>query len=69
MFRATGLTKVGLNAQEQQLDEEAAAEAAGITVHEVPLADITTFLADQERRGAFVDLKIYAGLYFAGKAF
>ncbi len=64
VFVARGLTKVAPNAAEQQ-DPETAAESAGITVHEVLLADITQFLAEQERKGTFVDLKIYAGLYFA----
>ena len=64
VFVARGLTKTAPNAAEQQ-DAETTAERDRITVHEVPLADITTFLADRERAGAFVDLKIYAGLYFA----
>jgi ADP-ribose pyrophosphatase len=66
MFVARGLSKVGPDAAEQQ-DAETIAESARITVHEVPLDTITTFLAEQERRGTFVDLKIYAGLYFAGR--
>ena len=66
MFVAKGLSKVGPNAAEQQ-DEETAAESARITVHEVALAEITTFLAEQERKGTYIDLKIYAGLYFAGR--
>ena len=66
MFVARGLTKVAPNAAEQQ-DAETAAESARITVHEVPLADIVPFLAGQERQGTFVDLKIYAGLYFASR--
>jgi ADP-ribose pyrophosphatase len=66
IFIARGLSKVGPNAAEQQ-DDETAAESARITVHEVPLADISKFLAEQERNGAFVDLKIYAGLHLAGR--
>ncbi len=66
MFVARGLTKVGPDAAEQQ-DAETAAERGRITVHEVPLADIIAFLAERERAGTFVDLKVYAGLYFAGR--
>ena len=66
MFVARGLTKVAPDAAERQ-DDETAAERGRITVHEVPLAEIVPFLAAQERAGTFVDLKIYAGLYFAGR--
>lgn len=64
MFVARGLSKVAPNAAEQQ-DEETAAERGRITVHEVPLDQVVPFLAERERAGSFVDLKIYAGLYFA----
>jgi len=40
-------------------------ETEDITVHEVPLAGITDWLAAQERGGKLVDLKVYCGLYFA----
>ena len=66
MFVARGLSKVAPDAAEQQ-DAETAAEAGRITVHAVPLDGVTAFLAEQERKGTFVDLKIYAGLYFAGR--
>jgi ADP-ribose pyrophosphatase len=66
VYTATGLTKLATGAGEVP-DAEAAAESAGITIHEVPLAEIATFLAAQERKGTFVDLKIYAGLYFSGR--
>ncbi len=65
IFKATGLSKVGPSAAESQDDEEAAEEAKRITLHEVPVGDLTAWLGDQQRRGAFVDLKVYAGLYFA----
>jgi ADP-ribose pyrophosphatase len=64
MFVARGLSKVAPNAQEEQ-DEDAIAERGRITVHEVPLERIVPFLAERERAGTFIDLKIYAGLYFA----
>lgn len=54
-FRATGLTRVaagGGDATEQ------------ITVHVIPLDDVPVFLAEQTARGALVDPKVYAGLYF-----
>ena len=66
MFVARGLSKVGPDAAELQ-DAEAAAERGRITVHEVPLADVLPFLAERERAGSFVDLKVYAGLFFAGR--
>jgi len=56
LFRATGLTKTG---------EGAGDETEDITVHEVPLAGITDWLAAQERGGKLIDLKVYCGLYFA----
>ena len=67
MFVARGLTKVGQGEAEQQQDAETAAESGRITIHEVGLAGIAAFLAEQERKGSFVDLKIYAGLYFASR--
>jgi ADP-ribose pyrophosphatase len=54
-FRATGLTRIGAgggDATEQ------------ITVHVVPLADVPAFLIEQSARGALIDPKVYAGLYF-----
>ena len=65
MFVARGLTKA--DETDAEADEEVVAERGKITVHEVPLAGITAFLAEQERKGTFVDLKIYAGLYFASR--
>jgi len=35
-----------------------------LTVHEIPLADVPAWLADQRRRGVLLDLRIYAALYF-----
>jgi ADP-ribose pyrophosphatase len=56
IFVATGLRRVGSGggtASEQ------------ITVYEVPLAEVETFLREQSDRGRAIDLKVYAGLYFA----
>ena len=35
-----------------------------ITVHQVPLAEAGTWLAEKVKRGLLVDPKVYAGLYF-----
>ena len=56
LFRATGLKKTG---------EGTGDETEDITLHEVPLADAVRWLAEQERGGKLVDLKVYCGLYFA----
>jgi ADP-ribose pyrophosphatase len=56
LFRATGLRKTG---------EGSGDETEDITVREVPLADVEHWLAEQERAGKLVDLKVYCGLYFA----
>ncbi len=55
--RATGLRKVGAGGGVDQED---------ITVHEVPLQRITEFLKESSKRGALIDPKIFAGLYFLG---
>lgn len=39
-----------------------------ITVHKVPLAEIDTWLEQQLARGVLVDSRVYAGLYFVGRA-
>jgi ADP-ribose pyrophosphatase len=56
LFRATGLKKTG---------EGTGDETEDITVHEVALAEVVPWLAEQERSGKLVDLKVYCGLYFA----
>ena len=59
LFRATGLRKTGTGEGDGSED---------ITVHEVPLADVESWLADRCRRdGCLVDIKLYAGLYFANQ--
>ena len=55
-MRAEGLIKRGAGGGD-------ASEA--ITVHEVPLADVSTWLRQQTAAGRLVDIKVYAGLYFA----
>ena len=55
LFLARGLRKVADGGGDHEED---------ITVHEVPLAEIHAWLAEQARRGAMVDLKLYSGLYF-----
>ena len=39
-------------------------ETENITVHEVPLSGIETWLKKMQKKGKAVDPKIYAGLYF-----
>jgi ADP-ribose pyrophosphatase len=57
LFLATGLRKVGPGGGDSTED---------IKVHEVPLARAREWLSAQADRGAVIDLKVYAGLYFAG---
>jgi ADP-ribose pyrophosphatase len=58
LFRAVGLTKTGKG--EGDGHEK-------ITLHEVPLADVRRWLAEQVRSGKRVDMKVYSGLYFANE--
>lgn len=39
-----------------------------ITVHAIPLAHVPAWLAQREAAGQLVDPKVYAGLWFAGRA-
>jgi ADP-ribose pyrophosphatase len=55
--RATGLRKVG---------EGGGVDGEEIEVHEVPVTHVGDFLRRASARGAMVDPKIYAGLYFLG---
>ena len=57
LFVASGLKKVGAGEGDGEED---------ITVHEVPLDGVTQWLAEHERAGRLIDMKVYAGLYFAG---
>lgn len=58
-FRATNLRRVA---------EGGGDESEDIVVHEVPIRDITSFLQTAKKRGAEIDPKIFAGLYFLGGA-
>ncbi len=59
LFRATGLRKTGKG--EGDGSEE-------ITLHEVPVAGVRSWLQDKVRQGLLVDLKVYSGLYFLSEA-
>jgi ADP-ribose pyrophosphatase len=56
LFVATGLEKSGTGEGDGEED---------ITVHEVALDQVESWLAAREREGRLIDLKVYAGLYFA----
>jgi ADP-ribose pyrophosphatase len=56
LFRAVGLHKTGAGGGDDHED---------ITVHEIPLAAVPSWLAQKTAAGVLVDLKVYAGLYFA----
>jgi ADP-ribose pyrophosphatase len=56
LFRARGLRRVGPGG---------GVEHEQITVHEVPLAAVDGWLAARAAEGYHVDVKVYAGLYFA----
>lgn len=58
-FLATGLRKVSAGGGD---------EAENITVHLVPLNRIEPWLRKKEKQGCAIDLKLWGGLYFAGKA-
>ena len=53
--RAFGLTRVHAGG---------GTESENITVHEIPLDQIATYVADHQQRGYAIDPKVYAGLYF-----
>jgi len=56
LYRATGLRKTGTG--EGDGHEQ-------ITTHEVPVAEVEAWLDGQVAAGKMVDLKVYAGLWFA----
>ena len=58
LFRAKDLVKKGPGGGD---------ETENITVHEIPVADVDEWLEKQKERGALVDPKVYAGLYFLNK--
>jgi ADP-ribose pyrophosphatase len=55
LFRATDLVRQGAGGG---VDDEA------ITVHEVPVREVPAWLKEQEARGAVVDFKLFAALFF-----
>jgi len=55
MFRASGLKKAGPGGGDQ---------TEQITIHEVPLKSVFSWLRKMEKKGFLVEPKIYAGLYF-----
>ncbi|MCL4806201.1 MAG: NUDIX hydrolase [Thermoanaerobaculia bacterium] len=56
LFRARGLSQAGPGG---------GVEGEAITVHEVPLAAVESFLLGREAEGTLVDPKVWAGLWFA----
>ena len=59
LFHATGLTRV---------HDGPADPSENITLHEVPVDDVPTFLHRQQNAGKQVDLKVYCALYFVARA-
>ena len=58
LFHATNLRRVGAGGGVAHED---------ITVHEVPLAQVHSWLEANGKSGVLVDPKVYAGLYFIGR--
>ncbi|MFO1512383.1 MAG: NUDIX hydrolase [Verrucomicrobiota bacterium] len=58
LFLATKLRRVGVGGGVAHED---------ITVHEVSLSDIDSWLAAKAKAGVLIDPKVYAGLYFIGR--
>ena len=58
LFLATKLHRVGAGGGVAHED---------ITVHEVPLTDIDSWLEVKAKAGCLIDPKVYAGLYFIGR--
>jgi ADP-ribose pyrophosphatase len=56
LYRASGLTK---------RSEGGGVGDEDITVHTVPLREITEWLRDKERDGVLIDLKVWSALYFS----
>jgi ADP-ribose pyrophosphatase len=59
LFRALGLHRIGKGGGVAH--EE-------ITVHEIPLAEVVTWLEAKEKTGVLIDPKVYAGLFFITRA-
>lgn len=76
LLLASGPTSAGLSAEVvtlvravglKKLSGGGGDSAESITVHEVPLADVESWLRQQEQQGKLVDPKVYAGLYFLNR--
>ena len=59
LYRCTGLRRVG---------EGGGDETENIKVHLLPIGKAAAWLERRVKRGALVDAKVYAGLYYAGVA-
>lgn len=59
-FEATGLTQIGPGGGDS---------SESITVHEVPLPELRSWLSSRAEGGTMIDPKIYAALAMAGRAF
>jgi ADP-ribose pyrophosphatase len=59
LYVAHGVERVGPGGGDEHED---------IAVHLIPLAEVEAWLAEREVAGACIDLKIWAGLYFARRA-
>jgi len=57
IYKATGLRKTGPGGGDHTED---------ITVHEVPIPEVRSWLKQREAMGNVIDLKVYAGLFLAG---
>ncbi len=55
LYRAVGVRRKGVGG---------GVGGESITVHAIPLGDVQTWLAKQEKSGTLVDMKIWAGLHF-----
>ena len=60
LFRARGLRRVGKGGGVAHED---------ITVHEIPLDEVETWLDAKGKTGLLIDPKIYAGLFFVTKSY
>ena len=59
VFFADGLTKIG---------EGGGVDHEDIRVHVVPLAEVEPWLQARASAGSTIDIKVWAGLYFAHRA-
>lgn len=48
----------------QKIHEGGGVEHENIVVHEVPLVEVLTWLAQREQQGLLIDIKVWAGLFF-----